>query len=531
MKFGDKYELLESVTTGKVETFVANDKVRGERVLVHILHGDPQKSNQPTVQWVLEAFRRVAPEPAGLVLEAGRYSGTLYAYLVTKMPQESALRNWVTLYEAQALDTQEIPAPPPPPTPQSKAPTADLPMKEIPQTSGSVTQLLREFEPPAKSAAPNGPPKEALQPPPPPIQPIPTPPLPAVRPAADQSRVRMAPAWSPEVPRIPVPPGTEPSAGSSVESFRPDFAAKKFPSEVAAQPAKDGPKLGEFTSFFQGPFRGDAPSEIPNVTPRQEAPRKAVGDFTSVFGSAKPQQEEPLPAPGIAGNEPAGSFTGWFNAEPSRMSSTTTPPAAGLPRAAVDSAPFPAPSFSPSSSPASGSPVPNFSAPSFSPPSAPAPVFPSPVFPAPVPLKGPMEPPKPPAQVSPAPPIFPTPKPIAPSALPSDGATGAFSRPGSEPAPTPLAAPSGPSEYTQIISVRAPNPAEDAAGTPKASTGAASPPGLPKLDLPAPAAPKGPKTPKATGSEPPVSYWPLVLALTVIFFIAVLLVLYFVLKH
>ena len=49
MKFGEKYELLESLTTGAVETFVANDKVRGERVLVHILHGDPQRPNQPTV--------------------------------------------------------------------------------------------------------------------------------------------------------------------------------------------------------------------------------------------------------------------------------------------------------------------------------------------------------------------------------------------------------------------------------------------------------------------------------------------------
>jgi hypothetical protein len=67
MKFGEKYELLESLTTGGVETFVANDKVRGERVLVHILECEGQKPNQPTVQWVLEAFRRIAPEPAGTV--------------------------------------------------------------------------------------------------------------------------------------------------------------------------------------------------------------------------------------------------------------------------------------------------------------------------------------------------------------------------------------------------------------------------------------------------------------------------------
>ena len=98
MKFEEKYELLESLTSGKVETFVANDKLRGERVVVHILHCDPQKPNQPTVQWVLDSFRQVAPEPAGLVLETGRYGGTLYAYLVTRMPDKAVLRSWVQQY-------------------------------------------------------------------------------------------------------------------------------------------------------------------------------------------------------------------------------------------------------------------------------------------------------------------------------------------------------------------------------------------------------------------------------------------------
>jgi hypothetical protein len=560
MKFGDKYELLESLTTGAVETFVANDKVRGERVLVHILHGEPQKPNQPTVQWVLDAFRRVAPEPVGLVLEAGRYSGTLYAYLITKLPEETALRGWVQQYKSRPRDAQETTATLVSPAPESKAPAANPTPTERPQTTSSVTQLLREFEPPAKSTAPSADPRETWQPSqsvpapplPLPIQPIPTPPLPTMGTAADQSRVRTAPDWGADTSRTSISPKSEPSAGSPAESFRPDFAPKTFPSEIAAPPAKDGPKIGEFTSFFQGPFRGDAPSEIPNVTPRQQAPQKTVGDFTSVFGSAKPQQEEPLPAPGLAGNEPAGSFTGWFNAE--RMSSTTTPPSAGLPRAVADpAAGFPSP----------GPPVPNFSTPSFPAPSSPAPVFPSPVFPAPVfpapvPLKEPFVAPKPAANVAPAPPIFPTPTPSKPpaSTLPSDGATGAFARPAAElAAPTPLAAPSGPGEYTRLISVRAPNPAGDAAAASNAPAGAAGtpafampsipvpamappplppPPVPPKPALAAPAAPKAPKlppAPKVAVPEPPVSYWPLVLTLTVLFFIAVLLVLYFVLKH
>ena len=155
MKFGDKYELLESLTTGGVETFVANDRVKGERVLVHILHCDPQRANQPTVQWVLETFRRVAPEPAGLVLETGRYSGTLYAYLVTKLPDEATLQGWVRQYKAQARDTQEIPAPFPMPTPESQAPTADALPAEPSRSAGPIAQLFREFDLQAKSGPPS----------------------------------------------------------------------------------------------------------------------------------------------------------------------------------------------------------------------------------------------------------------------------------------------------------------------------------------------------------------------------------------
>ncbi len=51
-------------------------------------------------------------------------------------------------------------------------------------------------------------------------------------------------------------------------------------------------------------------------------------------------------------------------------------------------------------------------------------------------------------------------------------------------------------------------------------------PAMPKM-----AVPTAPKPAKAAISESTVSYWPLILTLTVLFFIAVLLVLYFVLKH
>jgi hypothetical protein len=54
-----------------------------------------------------------------------------------------------------------------------------------------------------------------------------------------------------------------------------------------------------------------------------------------------------------------------------------------------------------------------------------------------------------------------------------------------------------------------------------------TPPAKPQLK-----APSMPKAPKIDApSPPPVSMWPLIITLTVLFFLAVLLVLFFVLRH
>ncbi len=513
MKFTEKYELLESLTTGAVETFFANDKVRGERVLVHILRCDPRNPNQPTVQWVLEAFRRLAPEPVGLVLEAGPYSGTLYAYLVTKLPDEGALRVWVLQYEARPRDTQEIPAPVPKPAPQSAAPPADVVPPQSSPVPGPVTQLLRSFELPPKSAAPIAPAKETE----PPSQPPPSQPPPKVKPVVDRSLIQTAPFPAapdrdPVVARPSVPPRT-PDPSPLVNPIRPNLSTRNSPSEPITPPLTDKPKPGEFTSIFQGPFHGDAPSDMPALSAQKmEPPRKTVGDFTAMFGAVKPASEESSPASGLAGNETAGTgFTGFFNADASARNSSISAP---------------------------------------TPPILPAPQ----VFPTPQVFSAPQVFPTPPSPNPPMPPL-----PVVSSAQPSEGATGAFSSPVSKPAPAPPPVPSGPSAYTQIISLKNAAPPADAADAEETnSADSAEPaafPALPKAPkmppVPKPPAPKmpaakmpAPKIPKLAipGSAPkppkegalpppPVSYWPLILTLTALFFIAVLLVLYFVLKH
>ncbi len=514
MKFGEKYELLESLTTGGVETFVANDKVRGQRVLVHILECEAQKPNQPTVQWVLEAFRRVAPEPAGLVLETGRYSGTLYAYLVTKMPDEAALANWVLLYKAQGRDTQEIPSPVAKPSPESEAPTANLTSKETSPVVGSMTQLLREFDPQAKPAGSSVPSKQTEQP---------SQPLPNVKSAPERSAVHPAPDWDAMTPRIS-PAKVEPNIGSS-ESFSSAFAPRNVVSETNSPTIKDGPRPGEFTNFFQGPFRVEGPSEIPALSPQQmEPPRKTVGDFTAMFNPPRP--EEPLPAAGVAGNEPPGAgFTGWFNT-PNIVSRTSGTAAAAPPselqRSVIDDAS---------------------------------------VFPAPA--KDPFVPPQPASYVVPTANCLGSDTTGLPdSAASKSGDRKAACRPSDSfcfrrrheriqsPGQRTHSCPAGASKRSE--SVHASHFCETSGGPCRGTEASfakfagdahvsrgfhaapsrdSSPAYAARSAMPKIAVPPGPKPPKVAIPEPPVSYWPLILTLTVLFFIAVLLVLYFALKH
>ena len=518
MKFGEKYELLESLTTGGVETFVANDKVRGERVLVHILECDAQKPNQSTVQWVLEAFRRIAPEPAALVLETGRYSGTLYAYVVTRMPDDAALRKWVKLYKAQASDTQEIPAPPAKATPQSESPTAEMTSKLPPLTPSrapapvSVTDLFRDSGSNAKAETPNAPSKEAFPP---------LPPLPTAQSTSDRSSVRPATDFDAFPPRVPVPEPKPAESSFSNSAFSSAFRAPKLPSETNPPPPHDKSRPGEFTSFFQGPFRVEGPpQETPVASQRFEPPpQKPVGDFTAMFNP--PRSDEPSPTPGVAGNEPAGTgFTGFFSNPnlASRTSGTAgAPPSGGLPRSVMDDSPvFPAPRPEPYVPPQPAS---------YVAPAPPIASIPTPIFAAP-PLPNPMI----------EPPVMPS------SSSAPEAATNAFNRSVREPAPGPPPPPSGPSPYTQVISLRPlgsqkqaspsspPTPGFPAPSAPSVPA-IAMPPAPPMPKVAAPAAPKAPAAAKVEVAAPAVSYWPLILTLTVLFFIAVLLVLYFALRH
>jgi hypothetical protein len=576
MKFADKYELFEAVTTGRLETFIGEDVARGERVLVYIFDAPIKKADQPTVLWVLESFRALAPEPPGLVIATGRYGATSYAYLVSQVPDDLALQQWKRAYESSIAETREIPAPqeaiapqlpaantlstvndgeksrPASASPPANPPTSffglglpterdSSPSKESVKLGGASSDDPKEvgginFGP--RQDTPRTEPGEFTKqffvgslPAQPPANQLPLKPAAPLEASASSVLPRdLAPgpadAAAPKAgnlgPSFGPVDGALPDLGGFTALFRPNIRpdipeVNDGPKRVDAARNVDTGKASDFTTFFQGPFDGERSAEIPDVLPNLSSPRqgRVAGEFTQIFGSGKDSPFAAMsssisPVEEIRGRSEPGSFTRSF-AGADNLSSTVEPL-----------------SIVESKGKGNGGQKP--------------PVFPEPNWTQPV--------------ASPAE-AAPDPSPIAPKVTPPErrpsiqgGATQLFSAPGGHSAPSLPPPPTGPSEYTRIISgglaglisseeqpVAEQGPAAAAGGLPAFKMPAQAVPAAPKIAAPQapklPAAPAAPKLPPVGGlaPKPKASYLPMIIILNVSLIAAVLLIVYFAIKH
>jgi hypothetical protein len=108
LKLTEKYELVEPVTRGRINSFIARDLSTSEQALVHLFECAGNRSGQPAALWVLQAFRCLAPSPPGRVIEAGTSESSSLAYVITLMPSASSLRAWVQAYKLSTETTQEF---------------------------------------------------------------------------------------------------------------------------------------------------------------------------------------------------------------------------------------------------------------------------------------------------------------------------------------------------------------------------------------------------------------------------------------
>jgi hypothetical protein len=579
MNFATKYEILEPVTRGSVETFVARIIDTGERALVYIFECPEQRPDQPTVQWVLESFHAVAPKAPELVLGSGRYSGTSYAYLVTKLPDSTVLQEWVRSYEAQE-GAKEIPASPvstamPEPLHESKnnlshhiagadqptvirelkhpvetptlpgdlpcdanasSETNDLPragqtapsalaatiidfsgtnfgpvgrvqLREPGESTGPWSKVEKTPEKPTQADDTSG----TLTTKEPPLSETPADGLLDLDGKASTPGGVGSPNGVPSGTLQPVAPfsASPAEAAGTTDLFGFNDASQPQTSLNTASDKREDVKTGEFTSFFQGPFHGERSSQTPDLSPASSGSQKQPSEFTKVFGN-----NEVASSPGAI-------------ASPSRVNEIPLENDAEAPTHSFeDSNQLPLAVEKPLPSPAIRS-------------------------------RPPIDPPaQPTVPESSGGSIWRDSEPAFTSRLGTEGATSVFSAPARD-LQSGLAATS---DFTRIINggSREPTPVEEPlmpSGSRDDSFQKLPPPGLPQFHLSLPATPPAPqfqqpvapKMPTPAGipapSLPPASQlgsaaprvaaspWMLILVMGGLVILAVLLVLYFALKH
>ena len=534
-------------------------------------------------------FLRWLPEPAAMVIDAGMFDGTPFAYLVTNWPGDEALEHWVQLNQDNLGGTEVNETPDTATVIFSAAPKspATIPKAKLGHGPASGSAPAQEYIPagvsPAASGAlsgffgqhQNAAPESAVD---------------AVPKAPGDFTKQFFPLSSDDRREVGEPfvaksTDLESNQRSSVspvdEPLRRDKYSDQPPSPASSMKASDranqsfpkvsGPLMDaveagqftdlffkriepqesvvlqdveerhkgtapggdEFTSFFQGPFSGDRSAQTPEISVNASPQEKVPGDFTRVFGSSdkeglpKPQPFQNYVSPNPAA--PKGSSTEIFGPPKTPVAEDRVVPAWQ---------PNQAPSAAPPDFVMPADPIPN---------AVPSPRLAAEAFRTPEPFEGAghMRDAVPTNAFSNA----------------SGNATRVFSARDAGPSMEP-AEPTGPSQWTIFQSGEnaASAPREEPAVQPDSRRQAlgslnpavASPaaPAIPSVQAPVIPSPITPQVPismqppamptpsvpvlssqAAPAPKAPFSYWPLVIVLNVLFIIAVLLVLYFALKH
>ncbi len=500
---------------------MARDNSNGGRVLVHIFESPEAMPVQPTIEWILQSFRRVAPDPPASLVEAGPYNATGYIYLVTKFPDSAAtLQAWVNAYKSYGQPGQKA-TPPETPIGQISSGQQNQPVRSGDRFSERPVQsqpgeFTRAFL--AKESRPIG--------------------------ANSGSR-------DPVSPERKVPVTSSPEPGSFTQLFQSSLPDRGL--EDDADRGDPNRSAGEFTRFFRGPFDGQQGTATPDLNQSVEPISAAgPGEFTRVFGSGRNNsQGESTPSRNLVPDPPSqrepGGFTSLFSASHPQGNVPAGPESHNRPFDGTEER----------------NPILNHEPVWSEKPSAASDAPPRPIFPSHDPVRT--------LPGSSLPEVSPYSPPRS-----RENASRVFSvnEPSPELAPAPRE-PAVPGEYTRIVSggkKSAPTPEEppiqpQAPPMPLGQFNMGIPTGMPVAAPQTPAIPQAPPAPQfpqpmqappapqmsampaavplppiatprlpairkdeTTASGPP-AYWPLVLILSGLFILAVLLVVFFAIRH
>jgi hypothetical protein len=348
MKFADKYEILEMVTSGRVSTFLARERTTQEAVVVYTFECAGTGTGDLSTAAIIARFCALAPNPPGMIVKAGFDEPSSAAFLTTKMPDPVALKAWVSAYHSYGKTPAAVSASTRPASGPAGDETAELSASEVravlartgrpqkqppvenlseemgsgtaafslstpepakPQSAGDFTRLFQEVNafqpvPSSKSPAPPPPPKPSN--------------------ATDAvfgellggsplgERKFSPPPTSPRTTPVPA----EPSPGSFTREFMGipgDQAVSTPAAQNSAAPSQNEP--GAFTREFMGISQkdiqgGDSVNRGAPATPK--SPSSPATSFESIFGSPSPSSSPSSAGPAENQKGGTGEFTSFF---------------------------------------------------------------------------------------------------------------------------------------------------------------------------------------------------------------------------
>jgi len=100
MKFQQKYELQEQVTNGAIEVFVCEDADSGLPRLLYLVKAD-SIMGQISDRDILQRVSLYGPDPAGIILEVGKSVDGSHPFIITTLPKDPlAVQRWVEAYKS-----------------------------------------------------------------------------------------------------------------------------------------------------------------------------------------------------------------------------------------------------------------------------------------------------------------------------------------------------------------------------------------------------------------------------------------------
>jgi len=332
MKFAEKYEILEMVTSGRVSTFLARERTTQDAVVVYTFECAGTGANDLSTASIISRFCSLAPNPPGMIVKAGFDEPSSSAFITTKMPDSGALQAWV-----QAYHSFVPPAFAPPGSSQSSSVPLGAARPVGRQTGGPVsdeTVELSAFEVKSVLAKSGPPPQQG----------------PVESPVEDVSGGTAAFSLSGPTPAAPHPGGEFTRLFREVNAFQPAQSA-----QVPAPPKPSNATDAMFGEPLGGsPLGREKAAQSATPTPVEASP----GSFTREFLGISSEKAEPVqrrgPVPPTPQKEP-GAFTREFMAVSQESLKTTDQPSG--PVSPAQNSPSPATSFESIFGPASSQPA------------------------------------------------------------------------------------------------------------------------------------------------------------------------------